>query len=338
MSASPHLPPLTSRLLSALKIQGEAGAWVDSPPWVTFLVELGARAAVEPRAKIVAVGLPTAAFATALVSVGAAMAFYELDAGDLATQVARLKALPRGHPVSLLNARMTRVEFGLFDGGGVNEITGQSVFRVRKADLAISVPEEQSWRIQESDRGSRRPQGVSPPSAMLSCVLGGDQPARRFVSQGSGAVALVDGKSADLADDLRKLPIAFGDPAVPGSLGDMLRTERGDGRPTRIRRLRPDSLDAIRTGYSRVVVLEGSEVNLGDVLRTRQAGSVVAIFDKSLCPASLWGRSRWTKRRVRDSTSEDSLAALDMLSMPIHGYSGSLSQSPVSADVAAWYL
>jgi hypothetical protein len=288
--------------LPELLIHAVGGGWAQLPAWGSYLAAIGSIAA-EPAPScrsIIAVSLPTRAYAAALVTLGALSRASTGSGGDDAG---------RGHLLELQKAApgtaVTLFDYGVQKGGtleGLVDIDATSYFRIKLKSMRNGgdtrlVPTDQARRIHLSslarDAAGRAlnvegqvqtgaPRAVKARYAFIKALY----PDLDVLSFSGTAFleVLIVGSAAAMRPEVTGVELAVlgsaGRP-VSGSFLDAIRT-RGvlpTGQPYRSAIVRPASISQIRTTPG-VVICDGA----GEYLRTpfsERPQSLVILLDRS---------------------------------------------------------
>src|SRR5438132_5000200 len=138
-------------LAGRLRYQGQTGDWHELPAWAGFLLRLGATIAVtgpEVPRWILAVSVPTRAYAASLLATGAVSRLAEQPtAANAAAHFAYLRGLPLGTTVSLVTGRTKKS--AVLERFGANP-DGDFVVLRETASRTHQLPARAALRIEAS--------------------------------------------------------------------------------------------------------------------------------------------------------------------------------------------
>jgi hypothetical protein len=217
------------------------GHLLPLPHWGRFFVDLGAMVAKEPRADttlVVALALPTRAYAAVLVGIGAVIARVETGSGseqsDTQKHFRSLSSLPRGTSVTL-HRTDGKVVKGILTGckdfkpyGGMR--IGVQVQNSKAGGLTEYYTPDQASRVQVSSKvwaglPKKQDAGLVDPTKGFASQMFDEAELYSFVTHSALECAII-GNTGLILKESRTTPLAFGANRIAGTPQDILRIRR----------------------------------------------------------------------------------------------------------------
>lgn len=275
----------------ALGLRDAEGRWRDLPDWARYHFETGiglGRTPIDGQRCVVAVSVPTRAYAAVLCATGVVLARYEAEYADGADERFRkLSAMEHGAPVNLLNKKNGKWHSVPGRFCGTRTRGGSERIRIEYGNsVACELPASLIWRVTRSGQAegglpqaperSRRLKSVN---RFTETILS-PQGARQFAG-GGGVACLVVGSLRRLVAEAQCEGFAVrgngpGAKPLPGILEDLVRLRKSSADDGSCRTaIHPPHASPRKDmdGAPRVVIFDGANgyLNLRDRFRSSHA-------------------------------------------------------------------